>query len=114
MKVFIFILTLAEFIFVACQQHEKTELLKAIDSLIVKELYDSAYREVQLLDESFFKDESDRAHFHLLQIQTSYITMKPVPADSIINQNLIRMYTAVSFFGFPATCVIKLNDRVLI
>ncbi len=88
MKVFIFTLTFAVFIFVACQQQEKTELLKSIDSLIVKELYDSAYREVQLLDESFFKDESDRAHFHLLQIQTSYITMKPVPADSIINQTV--------------------------
>ena len=88
MKVFISILTLPLFIFVACQKQEKSELLKAIDSLIVEELYDSAYSEVQLLDESFFKDESDLAHFHLLQIQTSYITMKPVPADSIINQTV--------------------------
>ncbi len=88
MKVFIYILTLAEFFFVACQQQQQTELLKSIDSLIVDEHYDSAYREVRQLDETLFRDESDRAHFHLLQIQTCYITMNPVPSDSIINQTV--------------------------
>ena len=86
MKVFIYILTLAEFFFVACQQQQQTELLKSIDSLIVDEHYDSAYREVRQLDETLFRDESDRAHFHLLQIQTCYITMSCLPRHIITEE----------------------------
>ena len=64
--------------------------LAMVDSLVVAELYDSAYHEIISMDTRFEKDE-DRAHYQLLLTQTSYLTDNTLSSDENID-------SAISYF----------------
>lgn len=58
----------------SCHQKSMTERMNEIDSLVVQELYDSAYASVLRIDRSELRGREDSAHYYLLLSQTSLIT----------------------------------------
>ena len=68
-----------------CQTHRSNNSLVEVDSLVVAELYDSAYQTLMAIDERDISTDADRAHYDLLKVQTSLLTSHPVSADSLLN-----------------------------
>ena len=68
-----------------CQTHRSNNSLVEVDSLVVAELYDSAYQTLMAIDERNISTDADRAHYNLLKVQTSLLTSQPVSADSLLN-----------------------------
>ena len=68
-----------------CQTHRSNKSLVEVDSLVVAELYDSAYQTLMAIDERNISTDADRAHYNLLKVQTSLLTSHPVSADSLLN-----------------------------
>lgn len=60
-----------------CHQKSITEQMVEIDSLVVQELYDSAYASVLRIDPSVLTSREDSAHYYLLLNQTSILTQHP-------------------------------------
>ena len=85
---FVFVIFLA----FGCQREKVNKNLSEIDSLIVGELYDSAYHLVETMDESNFYTPEDLAHFNLLRVQTAYLVNKPLAYSDSILDKLIVFY----------------------
>ncbi len=68
----------------ACNGLRVSEELNNIDSLVVKEQYDSAYVLLNNLSELTMTEE-DQAHFYLLSTQLGYLVNKPLPSDSLLD-----------------------------
>lgn len=62
---------------IGCHQKSITERMVEIDSLVVQELYDSAYASVLRIDQTELTSREDSAHYYLLLTQTSLITHHP-------------------------------------
>lgn len=62
---------------IGCHQKSMTERMVEIDSLVVQELYDSAYASVLRVDLSELISREDSAHYYLLLSQTSILTQHP-------------------------------------
>ena len=60
-----------------CHQKSMTERMVEIDSLVVQELYDSAYASVLRIDPSELISREDSAHYYLLLSQTNILTQHP-------------------------------------
>ncbi|MDO4160163.1 MAG: hypothetical protein Q4D41_06885 [Prevotellaceae bacterium] len=73
-------------LFACCGNRFSSTRLDEIDSLVMKELYDSAYHEVLRTEMPYITDEEDKAHYCLLLTKTSYLSRNPAPPDSVINQ----------------------------
>ena len=71
-KTFYFLLLLLAM--TACHQKSMTERMAEIDSLVVQELYDSAYTCVSRMNPSKLTSQEDLAHYYLLLTQTSLLT----------------------------------------
>ena len=67
----------------ACSDNGVTERLNEIDSLAAHEQYDSAYLVLSDMDKSFIKDEEDRAHYHLLRTQLTFVLHKVDSIDAL-------------------------------
>ena len=76
MKKTIYLLLLSLAI-IGCHQKSITERMVEIDSLVVQELYDSAYANVLRIDPSELFSREDSAHYYLLLVQTSMLTQHP-------------------------------------
>lgn len=63
--------------FVACDNKSVTSRLDDIDSLIIKNQYDSAYTHLNSVDKSELNTDEDIAHYWLLKTQTGYLVNKP-------------------------------------
>lgn len=74
-KTFYFLLLLLAM--TACHQKSMTERMAEIDSLVVQELYDSAYASVSRMNPSKFVSREDSAHYYLLLTQTGILTNHP-------------------------------------
>lgn len=72
--------------FIGCDRHPLNEKLVAIDSLVAVELYDSAYRQTNKIEERLIIDEEQNAHYRLLRFQTSYLTNSALPPDSFLDK----------------------------
>lgn len=73
MKRLIYILPLVVFA-IACNNRTAEEKLVAIDSLVVQELYDSAYTVLTGIDTTLLNDMETRAHYYLARKQVGYLT----------------------------------------
>ena len=61
-----------------------------MDSLIVRDEYDSAYHMVSSLDETVIKNQEDIAHYNLLKVQTAYLVNNILASsDSILNDVIL-------------------------
>ena len=76
MKKTIYLLLLSLAI-IGCHQKSINERMVEIDSLVVQELYDSAYANVLRIDPSELISREDSAHYYLLLVQTSMLTQHP-------------------------------------
>ena len=76
----------------SCQNRRPNKSLAEVDSLVVAELYDSAYHLVETMDESNFYTPEDLAHFNLLRVQTAYLVNKPLAYSDSILDKLIVFY----------------------
>lgn len=90
MKKFPFILSIAIFLTYGCGSTPDAKHLAMVDSLVVDELYDSAYQEI-LGMETHFENGEDKAHYQLLLTQTSYLTDNTLSTDEAID-NAISYY----------------------
>lgn len=70
--------------FAGCHQGSITEKLNWIDSLIVKEQYDSASVLLKDMAKISMTDE-DQAHYGLLATQLGYLTSQPLESDSLLD-----------------------------
>ena len=70
--------------FIGCGYQPMTKKLADIDSLIIKEHYDSACAILNSLSEKDMTEE-DKAHYYLLATQLGYVTNHPLPSDSLLN-----------------------------
>ena len=71
-------------ILIACNGVQVSERLNHIDSLVVKEQYDSACVILNELNETTMSAE-EQAHYYLLTTQLSYLTNNPLPSDSLLD-----------------------------
>lgn len=77
---------------IGCETGRISNKLAKVDSLVVKEEYDSAYWVLSSLEKATFKNQEDIAHYNLLKVQTGYLASKPVvSADSLLD-NVIAYY----------------------
>ena len=69
-----------------CQTHRSHKSLAEVDSLVVAELYDSAYHLVNTKFEPSDFSPEEKAHYDLLRVQTSMLVNKPIEsADSLLD-----------------------------
>lgn len=68
----------------ACNGMRVSEKLDQIDSLIVKEQYDSACVLLKEASEASMTEE-EQAHYGLLATQIGYVTNNPLPSDSLLD-----------------------------
>ena len=86
MKQTIIVLSIILF-FLSCDTGGISKKLSEVDSLVVKEEYDSAYQIVSALDEEVIVNQEDLAHYNLLKVQIGYLTNKPfASADSLLDK----------------------------
>lgn len=78
----------AFFLLVACNGIQVSERLNQIDSLIIKEQYDSANVLLGSLGETSMT-EDEQAHHNLLATQLGYLTNQPLPSDSLLDLSII-------------------------
>ena len=70
----------------SCQTHRSHKSLAEVDSLVVAELYDSAYHLVNTKFEPSDLSPEEKAHYDLLRVQTSMLVNKPIEsADSLLD-----------------------------
>lgn len=74
--------------FTGCNHHSISDRLAAIDSLVAEERHDSAWNLLKSINESQMNYAEEKAHYQLLCYQTSYLTSKPLPPDSILDYAL--------------------------
>lgn len=79
---------------IGCQQKSITEQMVEIDSLVVQELYDSAYASVLRIDPSKLSSCEDSAHYYLLLVQTSILTNHP-DTQNLLDSLVIPYYNKV-------------------
>ena len=70
--------------FIGCGHQPMAKKLADIDSLIIKEHYDSASAILNRLSEKAMTEE-DKAHYCLLATQLGYVTDHPLPSDSLLD-----------------------------
>lgn len=68
----------------ACDGTRVSEKLDQVDSLISKDLIDSAYAIHHSLNEAIMTEE-DKAHYYLLATQLGYATNHPLSTDSLLD-----------------------------
>lgn len=93
MKNKILFLTAFPLLLVACNGIQVSERLINIDSLIIKEQYDSANMLLNDLNEMSLTS-AERAHYYLLTTQLGYLTNQPLPSDSLLDLS-IKYYNKV-------------------
>ena len=71
----------------SCENGSISKRLTEVDSLVIKEEYDSAYQMVKDIDEQSITRAEDKAHYHLVSVQTGYLVQKPLAsADSLLDE----------------------------
>lgn len=87
--ILIFIVALLAF---GCQTHKSSKSLAEVDSLVVAELYDSAYHVVNTVIEPSELSPEEKAHYDLLRVQTAYLVNQPLATSDSILDGIISYY----------------------
>lgn len=72
------------FLFFACNGIQVSERLDQVDSLIVREQYDSACVLMKDIAKTP-KTDDEQAHYYLLETQLGYLTNQPLESDSLLD-----------------------------
>ena len=85
LKSFVVLLSMAFLLhFYGCSRHKTMPELAQIDSLLLKNNYVEALKEISTINPDMLNEE-ERALYSLLLTQTQYKNYKPITSDSIIN-----------------------------
>ena len=76
----------------SCQTHRSHKSLAEVDSLVVAELYDSAYHLVNTKFEPSDLSPEEKAHYDLLRVQTAYLVNQPLATSDSILDGVIAYY----------------------
>lgn len=76
------------FLLFACNGIQVSERLDQVDSLIVKEKYDSASVILKDVAKASMTDD-EQAHYYLLETQLGYLTNNPLSSDSLLDLAII-------------------------
>jgi hypothetical protein len=79
----------------ACNGIQVSEKLNQVDSLVVREQYDSASVLLKDVAETSMTAE-EQAHYYLLATQLGYLTNQPLPSDSLLDLAII-FYNKVGY-----------------
>lgn len=72
---------------IGCETGSISNKLTEVDSLIMREEYDSAYQVLSSIEKTVIKDQEDIAYYNLLKVQSGYLVSKPLTsADSLLNE----------------------------
>ena len=101
----------------SCQNRRPNKSLAEVDSLVVAELYDSAYHLVTTKLESANFTPEEQAHFDLLKVQTSILANKPLESSDSILDGVISYYNQhvnherlADAYYYKAICAYKAKD----
>ena len=101
----------------SCQTHRAHKSLAEVDSLVVAELYDSAYHLVTTKLESANFTPEEQAHYDLLKVQTSILANKPLESSDSILDGVISYYNQhinherlADAYYYKAICAYKAKD----
>lgn len=94
----------------ACNGIQVSERLNLIDSLVVKEQYDSACVVLRDLGNTSMMTEEEQAHYYLLATQLGYLTNQPLPTDSLLDL-AITYYNKVGNNQKLANCYYYKSSR---
>ena len=92
MKKLVYLLPLVLFA-IACSNRTAKEKLVAIDSLVVHELYDSAYVVLSGIDTTLLNDMDTKAHYYLVRKQVGYLTSHR-DSSNVLDSIVIPYYTS--------------------
>ncbi len=81
----IFILSIPLSALTGCNKGEIYKRLAQVDSLLIKNMPDSAMKMLEQIPEKNISDKEARAYYNLLTIQTRYRLYQPITSDSLIN-----------------------------
>ena len=76
----------------SCENGSISKRLTEVDSLVIKEEYDSAYQMISSIDETTIKNQEDQAHYNLLKVQTGYLANKPAASPDSLLDEVIDYY----------------------
>ncbi len=71
-----------------CGSRSISYKLSEIDSLVNAEKFDTAYHEMNKIDQQSINSPEERAYYNLLLTQTSCLTGNPCPPDSLIDYSI--------------------------
>ena len=101
----------------SCQNRRPNKSLAEVDSLVVAELYDSAYHLVTTKLESANFTPEEQAHYDLLKVQTSILANKPLESSDSILDGVISYYNQhvnherlADAYYYKAICAYKAKD----
>lgn len=83
-KYFLYVVAIL-FILTGCGGQQGMSRLVEIDSLVSKDMYDSAYQEILKYKKNFGHNIKPQVYYYLLLTQTSLLTNHPLTSDSMIN-----------------------------
>ena len=92
MKKLVYLLPLVLFA-ITCSNRTAKEKLVAIDSLVVHELYDSAYVVLSGIDTTLLNDMDTKAHYYLVRKQVGYLTSHR-DSSNVLDSIVIPYYTS--------------------
>lgn len=75
-----------------CNLNGNSVRLANIDSLVVAELYDSAYQILKKYDSGVIRNQRDKAHYNLLRVQLGYLMNEPIELSDSILDNVISYF----------------------
>ena len=81
-------LSILPLLLIACNGIQVSEKLNQVDSLVVREQYDSASVLLKDVAETSMTAE-EQAHYYLLATQLGYLTNQPLPSDSLLDLAII-------------------------
>ena len=94
MKRLIYLLSLVVFA-CACSNRSAKDKLVAIDSLVVQELYDSAYTVLSGIDTALLNDMDTKAHYYLRRKHLGYLTPHR-DSSNVLDSIVIPYYTSTN------------------
>ena len=77
---------------IGCETGSVSKDLAYVDSLIVREEYDSAYWMISSLNETTINAQEEKAYYNLLRVQTGYLVRKPIESPDSLLHEVIRFY----------------------
>lgn len=103
MKIYKLLLMSLSLLLIGCNDRRVSSKLAETDSLLAKELNDSAYQIIQTIQEENLKDPEERAYYKLLKFKTAYLVTQKLPSEELLD-SVFAFYQHNKDLGKLAEC----------